>query len=355
MQPNVRYSCQVVLPGFGAKAQKRLAKAKVLLVGVGGLGCPAAQYLVAAGIGNLTLADFDTISAQNLHRQILFSPKDVGQPKAEVARAKLQQQNPLVKVTALPVRLTSSNIAKIIKPYDLVLDCTDNFEARYLLSDACVLAGLPLVYGAAYQFQGQVAVWNAPTSSDKRGPHYRDMFPEGQAATALDCSTGGVTPTLTGIIGTMQANEAIKYLADLPGLLAGKLLVFDAQTMHSYTIALPPVSKTPVTQLPKKDESVVQTIKVADLKATLGDNQYQLIDVRSQPEHASFNIGGQNIPLIELLSSKIRVKTGRPIVFYCNSGNKSAVASKYVQSKNPGAHVYSLEGGMKAWQEAQTI
>ena len=161
MSPDLsRYSCQIALPGFGEAAQQQLNNAKVLIVGAGGLGCPAAQYLAAAGIGTLSIADNDVVSTSNLHRQVLFGPADSGQKKAIVAAGRLNQQNPGIKIIAHDHRVTSTNVMALVGQYDIVVDCTDNFETRYLLNDACVLSGIPLVYGAIYQFEGQVAVWN---------------------------------------------------------------------------------------------------------------------------------------------------------------------------------------------------
>ncbi|MBS1528645.1 MAG: HesA/MoeB/ThiF family protein, partial [Bacteroidetes bacterium] len=213
-----RYSCQIALPGFGKTAQKRLRQAKVLVVGGGGLGCPALQYLAAAGVGTIGIADHDTISLSNLHRQILYTPSEVGLKKAIVACEKLRKQNPSIGVIAHDIKVNSDNVVDLIRPYDIIVDGTDNFETRYLLNDAAVLLGKPLIYGAIYQFEGQVAVWNTKNEDGSISPNYRDLYPEVNASQIPNCADGGVMPTLAGIIGCMQANEAIKYITS-PGVL----------------------------------------------------------------------------------------------------------------------------------------
>lgn len=338
----LRYSCQVKLPGFGEAAQQRLQHAKVLVVGMGGLGCPAAQYLAASGIGVLGLADSDVISISNLHRQILYTEAEAGQKKVTIAAQKLQAQNPNISIITHDVRITSENVMDIISGYDIVADCTDNFETRYLLNDACVLTGKPLVYGAIYQYEGQVAVWNMQNDDGTYSPNYRDLFPNVDASQVPDCAEGGVLPTLAGIIGCMQANEVIKYITRTGALLAGKLLMFDAQTLQSRIIKTGVATKTQITALPQT--VVVPVITADDLKTGMTANLYELVDVRSREERVAFNIGGSHIPLEEIANS--RFEFNKPIVFYCASGKRSAEAVKMVLAKFPQADVHSLAGGL---------
>lgn len=345
MLPN-RYTCQIKLPGFGQKAQAKLKKSKVLLVGVGGLGSPAAQYLVSAGIGQLDIVDADRVEQSNLHRQVLFENGDVGELKAVAAARNLNRQNPEVSICPMPMRVTSSNVSRLVEPYDVVLDCTDNYESRLLLNDACVMAGKPLVYGGAYQYMGQVSVWNALNPDGTRGANYRDVFPLTDYTAGEDCSDGGVIPTLTGVIGTMQANEVIKYLAHLPGVLAGRLLVFDSLTMQSRVIDLPAVTLVNINTV----KTNVPTISVAELKAALPSHKYELVDVRSPGEHKSFNFGGRLIPLENILSGDRQLDTKKPVVFYCRSGRRSAMAVLHYARSNPRINALSLEGGVQAWQ-----
>ena len=342
-----RYSCQISLPGFDSAAQQKLSDAKVLIVGAGGLGCPAAQYLVSSGMGTVAIADYDTVSTKNLHRQILYSPNDVGQKKVKVAQQKLQAQNPDINVIAIDTAIDADNIMDVITSYDIVVDCSDNFDTRYLLNDACVLSGRPLVYGAIYQYEGQVAVWNVPNQDGTNSPNYRDVYPDVNAAAVPNCADGGVIPTIAGIIGCMQANEVIKYIAGLDELLASKLLIVDAQTMRSRIMKLGTATKTNITSLPVIDN--VKEITGADLQEYILD--YHLIDVRTVEEHAEFNIGGKNIPLYDV--DKISIETEDPIVCYCASGKRSIEAAKVLQRKYPDYEIYSLQGGLNAYPEYQ--
>ena len=340
-----RYACQLALPGFGAAGQQLLQRAKVFIAGAGGLGCPAAQYLAAAGVGTIAIADYDTISISNLHRQTLYTPVETGMKKAEVLCGKLRQQNPGITLISIDTKITSDNVLAQIDGYDIVVDCTDNFETKYLLNDACVLAGKPLVYGAIYQYEGQVAVWNVPNHDGSRSPNYRDLFPEVDASQVPNCADGGVIPTLAGIIGCMQANEVIKYIVNTGTLLQGKLLVFDALTMQSRIIKLGEVSKINITSLAQTTSS--QTITLADLKA-LQDGQYELVDVRTNEEHELGNIGGRNIPLNELEKGVSLLDSGKTIVFYCATGKRSDEAVKMMIRHNGKATALSLKGGLNA-------
>ncbi|RDV14951.1 thiamine biosynthesis protein [Pontibacter diazotrophicus] len=350
MQPDLlRYSCQMSLPGFSETSQKQLQNARVLIVGTGGLGCPAAQYLTSAGVGTIGIADFDTVSVSNLHRQILFTPEEVGQKKALVACEKLQKQNPGVKLVPHDVKVTSNNVMDLLQDYDLVLDGTDNFDTTYLLNDACVLADKPLVYGAIYQFEGQVAVWNAPNEDGTRTPNYRDIFPDVDASQVPNCAEGGVIPTLAGMIGCMQANEVIKYITKTGEVLTGKMLLVDAQTMQSRIIKIGTVTNTSITTLPETD--FVPTITAPELKAGIEQGVYELVDVRNTAERLLYSIGGKHVPLDKVEQDTSFLETGKPVVFYCASGKRSAEAAKLIRNKYPNVEALSLEGGVKAWME----
>lgn len=338
MQPKyTRYSCQLALPGFGAAAQQKLQAAKVLVVGMGGLGCPAAQYLAAAGVGTLGIADGDVVAEANLHRQILYTTNEVGQKKVAVAQARLQAQNPQIEVVAHDIAVDADNVMALIKQYDIVVDCTDNFETRYLLNDACVLTGKPLVYGAVYQYEGQVAVWNVANADGTRTPNYRDLFPGVNAAVVPDCAMGGVLPTLTGMIGAMQANEVIKYVTGTGELLAGKLLLLDVQTMHSRVVTIGNVTKTNITEL--QTPVAVPVISIEEWEKN--KDNYTLIDVRTREEHIAGNIGGVNIPLAEIAEAEIDLS--KPVVCYCASGTRSKEAVKVMLKKYPALQARCLE------------
>jgi molybdopterin/thiamine biosynthesis adenylyltransferase len=344
-----RYSCQIALPGFSVSTQKLLQQSKVLIVGAGGLGCPAAQYLAAAGVGTLGIADFDTISISNLHRQILYTPADSGLKKVTIACERLQKQNPDIKLIPHDIKITSDNVMDILTQYEIVLDGTDNFETRYLLNDAAVILEKPLVYGAIYQFEGQIAVWNIRNADGTFSPNYRDLFPEVDATQIPNCAEGGVIPTLAGIIGCMQANEAIKYITKTGELLAGRILILDAQTLQSRIIKIGSVSKNKIDSL--KQTINTPTISVTDLKKGLKENLFELIDVRTERERDEFDIGGKHIPLIELEDHLDYFSGNGTKVLYCTTGKRSADAVKVVKQKYPGANVFSLEGGLITWDQ----
>jgi adenylyltransferase/sulfurtransferase len=333
-----RYTCQMHLPGFGESSQTRLQNARVLIVGMGGLGCPAAQYLVSSGIGHLTLVDDDTIAESNLHRQILYSQKDLGLSKATVAAEVLKQQNPAVVIEASRQRVTSANVMELITGFDLVIDATDNFETRYVLNDACVLLGIPLVYGAIYRFEGQVAVWNVRTEDHSYTCNYRDVFPDADKAAIPDCSEGGVIPTLAGIVGCMQANEAIKYLVGHKDLLAGKLWIMNVLDGQSRVISLK-----------KQTHAMIKALQETVPVVTLDDMQelapFGLLDVRTGGEHKAASMGGINIPVDELPERLHELPLSDPLLVYCATGRRSAAAVVLIRERYPGARVYSLKGG----------
>jgi adenylyltransferase/sulfurtransferase len=343
MDNMLRYSCQLKLPDFDQNKQDKLKNARVLVVGAGGLGCPALQYLAAMGIGTLGIVDFDVVSASNLHRQILYTPAEVGQHKAKVAQQKLQAQNPDIQIVAMIEKITSHNIFDILKDYDLVLDGTDNFETRYLLNDACFLTKKPLVYGAIYQYEGQVAVWNVERADGFFSPNYRDVFPEVDASQVPNCSEGGVIPTIAGIIGCMQANEVVKYFTKTGELLTGKILMLDALTLQSRIIKINPVTNINIQKITQSLD--IQTIILPDFLQE--KEKYHLIDVRTHEERAVFDFGGEHIPLQELDKQLPFLTKEKPILFYCASGKRSAEAVKKYLESGVGQSAFSLEGGVK--------
>jgi adenylyltransferase/sulfurtransferase len=342
-----RYHCQMALPGFGEKAQQLLQKARVLIVGAGGLGCPASQYLAAAGVGTIGLADDDVVSLSNLHRQILFTPEDVGLKKTAVARKKLQQQNPSIEIHPYDMHVTSENVMELIAAYDLVIEGTDNFETKYLLNDACVLSGKPLIYGAIYQYEGHVAIWNVQNNDGTHSPNYRDLFPSAETAQVPDCAEGGVIPTLAGLTGCMQANEAIKYITQDESLLAGMLWMMNAQTGETHTINLGEATHTEITTLPQS----IPTITIDELQKDGKQPVYELLDVRTPEEHQAFNIGGLNIPLNELEDQLNSLSFSNPLVCYCASGKRSAIAARMIRKKHPAIDLFTLKSGVAQWRD----
>ncbi|KPE49052.1 HesA/MoeB/ThiF family protein [Chryseobacterium indologenes] len=339
--PFERYQCQIVLPGFGLSSQELLKNAKVLIVGMGGLGCPSSQYLVSSGIGTIGIVDDDIVSLSNLHRQILYTPDDIGSFKVEAAAKRLQQQNPSVSVIPYCQRVTSDNVMDLISNFDLIIEGTDNFETKYLLNDACVLSGKPLVYGAIYQHEGQVSIWNAMLKDGSFSPNYRDVFPHVDESQVPNCREGGVIPTLAGIVGCMQANEAIKYLTRSEDILAGKLWMINVMSGKTQTIKLRKTS-TPITAL----SPTIASITFEELE----NSRYELIDVRTEQEHQNFHIGGKNIPLDDLGNKLGLINSSIPIVCYCATGKRSVSAAGVIKKAFPGTKVFSLKDGINKLQ-----
>ncbi len=226
-----QYERQVILKEFGKEGQEKLRRARLLAVGAGGLGCAALQYLVAAGVGTIGIVDFDTVDITNLHRQVLYSFEDIGKPKAETAASKLRAMNPDAEIIVYPFTLTQHIALEIIAEFDLVIDCTDNFSSRYMINDACVFLGKPLVFGAVWQFEGQVGVFNLSNENDGYTTNYRDLFPnQPDLSRSLSCQEAGVLGVLPGIIGTLQATEAIKIITGIGKPLSNSILTYNALT-----------------------------------------------------------------------------------------------------------------------------
>lgn len=344
----LRYSCQIALPGFGEAAQQLLTEARVLVVGAGGLGCPVLQYLASTGVGTIGIADYDIVTIGNLHRQVLFSPADKDFKKAMIATKRLQRQNLDIKVVTHDIRVSAGNVMGLISQYDIIVDCTDNFETRYILNDAAVLSGKPIVYGAIYQFEGQVAVWNVQNENGTYSPNYRDLFVNVDTTQVPNCTVGGVIPTLAGVIGCMQANEVIKYITKTGELLKGKVLVFDAQSMQSRIIKIGSVTKTNITELPKIVTDEI-TMTVDEVKKGLEENTLELLDIRTDQERDEIDIGGKHIEADELKDHWDYINNGTIKVLYCSSGKRSGEAVKMIKQNFPEAKVFSLEGGLGAW------
>ncbi len=348
-EEKARYSKQIILPEIGVGGQHKLKSARVLVVGAGGLGCPVLQYLAAAGVGTIGIADGDVVDISNLQRQVLYHNSDIGKPKATVAAERIAAINPEISVVVHPAFLDSENALEIIRDYDIVVDGSDNFDARYLINDACVMLGKPMVSGAIYKFEGQVSVFNY-----QGGPTYRCLFPEPPGAGASpNCADIGVVATLPGIIGTIQANEVIKVITGIGDVLTGRLLVIDTLTMdtHSFSFKLNPanlqVTELPVT-LCQQCTVEVGTIAYDELLDLLNrDSSVQLVDVREEDEHAIDNIGGRNIPLSGFEQNIRLLDKMQPVVVYCASGVRSE-KSVTILVESGFAKVYNLMGGLTA-------
>nr|WP_315035657.1 HesA/MoeB/ThiF family protein [uncultured Chryseobacterium sp.] len=340
-----RYQCQIALPGFGVSAQEVLKNARVLIVGMGGLGCPSSQYLASSGVGTIGIVDDDIISLSNLHRQILYTPDDIGAYKVDIAAQRLQKQNPSVSIVPYRMRVSSSNVMDLISEYDLIIEGTDNFETKCLLNDACVLAGKPLVYGAIYQYEGHASIWNVLQKDGTYSPNYRDVFPDAEESQVPNCREGGIIPTLAGIVGCMQANEAIKYLTQSEDLLSGKLWIMNVMSGKTQIIKLKKTS-VKITCLPQ----TVQSISFEQF--TKEQENFEIIDVRTRQEHLNFNIGGANMPMEDLDHYFDRISlVSKPIVMYCQSGKRSTQAAKTIKKAFPEKEVFSLKDGINNIQQ----
>ncbi|WP_324674521.1 HesA/MoeB/ThiF family protein [Hymenobacter sp. GOD-10R] len=340
-----RYDRHIRLPEIGLEGQQKLKAARVLVVGCGGLGCPVLQYLTAAGVGTLGLLDFDTVDETNLQRQVLYATADVGRPKAEVAAEKLRAQNPFITAQPHLARLAAANARTLLADYDLVVDCSDNFATRYLLNDACVLLGKPFVFGAIFKFEGQISVFNY-----QGGPTYRCLFPE-PPDDSPNCSEIGVLGVLPGIVGTFQANEAIKLITGVGEVLSGRLLMLDALTLAFTTFAFEAVAanRIPCELIDNQlicETDAVPEITAADLKQQLkGEKALLLLDVREEQEYATRNIGGRLIPLGQLAAALPTLARDKPIVVHCASGRRSQQAVRLLQAHGF-EQVASLRNGL---------
>ena len=361
-----RYSRHLLIPEIGPAGQKALKGASVLIIGAGGLGSPAAMYLAAAGVGRIGLVDFDVVDVTNLQRQILHSTPDIGRQKIDSACETLNAINPHVAVETFPAQLNSGNALPILSPFDIVVDGTDNFPTRYLVNDSCVLLGKPNVYGSIFRFDGQVSVFDA-----KRGPCYRCLYPVPPPPGLVpNCAEGGVLGVLPGIIGTLQALEAIKLITGAGKPLVGTLILFDALEMKFRELTIRKNPGCPVCGEHPTIRALIdyedfcgvavretsssadsREITVEELKERLdrGDSPF-LLDVREVQEHALCNLGGLLIPLNKLSGRVHEIDPAEEIIVYCKMGGRSARAVELLRRLGFG-NVRNLRGGIDAWAE----
>ncbi|TDT33709.1 molybdopterin-synthase adenylyltransferase MoeB [Naumannella halotolerans] len=359
----VRYDRQLLMPELGVEGQRRLKAARVLVVGAGGLGSPVLAYLAAAGVGTIGVIDADRVDTTNLHRQIIHSTQAVGTAKVDSAAARMAALNPLVTVIAHDEAFTATNAAAVVDGYDLVVDGTDNFAARYLVNDACVLAGKPAVWASILRSDGQVSVFWAG-----HGPCYRCVFPTPPAAGEIpSCAEGGVLGVLPGVIGTVQATEAMKLITGMGEPLLGRLLIHDALTQQWQTL---PVAADPDCPICGEDARIGEVraitgttdaaqeagISVRELRQLLaereaGRQEFALVDLREPAEVAVSQIEGSiTVPKSLLDSEEAALPAGR-LVLYCRSGARSAAVLQRLRRAGR-TDVEHLEGGILGWQHA---
>jgi sulfur-carrier protein adenylyltransferase/sulfurtransferase len=364
-----RYSRHLILPEVGMEGQRRLKAARVLCVGTGGLGSPLAFYLAAAGVGTLGLVDFDVVDASNLQRQIIHSTKDIGRKKLDSAEEKLLALNPAMNVVKHETMLTSANALDILKDYDIVADGTDNFPTRYLVNDACVLLGKPNVYGSIFRFEGQASVF-----ATEQGPCYRCLYPEPPPPGLVpSCAEGGVLGILPGLLGMIQATEAIKLILGKGESLAGRLLLVDALNMKFRELKLrknpecpvcgehPTVTKlidyqqfcgiVPETKQEQAVKNGIPQMTVKELKQRLdaGEDVF-VLDVREPYEYQIANIGAKLIPQNDVPKHLDEIDRNREVVVHCRSGQRSQRIAEYLAQQGYG-NVKNLAGGILAWAD----
>jgi adenylyltransferase/sulfurtransferase len=363
----LRYSRHLIIPEVGLEGQRRLKGSRVLLVGAGGLGSPLGLYLAAAGVGHLGIVDFDLVDLTNLHRQVIHGTKDLGRPKLDSARDRIADVNPHVHVETYDTRLTSQNALEILRGYDVVVDGTDNFPTRYLVNDACVLSGIPNVYGSIFRFEGQVSVFATET-----GPCYRCLFREPPPPGLVpSCAEGGVLGVLPGLVGMLQATEAIKLLLGIGQPLVGRLLLVDALRAQFRTLKLqrdpdcPACGTHELKELIDYEEfcglrkaaaearaNAVPEITPSDLATRIarGDD-IDLIDVREPHEWEIARIPGARLIPLGTLSEALRtLDRSREIVVHCKGGGRSARAVRQLLDAGF-PNVTNLAGGITRWSD----
>jgi adenylyltransferase/sulfurtransferase len=368
-QEIARYSRHLIMPEVALDGQKRLKAASILLIGAGGLGSPLGLYLAAAGIGRIGLVDFDVVDFSNLQRQVLHGTPDVGRPKLQSAKDRLQAINPEVRIDLFETRLTSANAMAILQPYDIVIDGTDNFPTRYLVNDACVLLKKPNVYGSIFRFDGQASVFYPP-----QGPCYRCLYPEPPPPGEVpSCAEGGVLGILPGLVGCIQATEAVKLILGKGSPLIGRLLLYDALQMSFQEFKVRRNPRCPlcgdrptITKLidyeqfcglrgqepsPTGAETSWETT-VEELKGRLDRHENVFIlDVRNPEEYQICRIPGSTlIPLPELPRRFRELDRDRELIVHCKSGMRSLKATQFLRQQGF-QKVKNLKGGIHAWAE----
>lgn len=354
-----RYERQLLLPGWGIDGQKKLADARVLVVGAGGLGCPALTYLAAAGIGRLGIIDPDTVSVSNLHRQPLYGHEALGCKKVQVARTKLLDLNPECRIDIYEVAFQVKNAYSIANEYDLIIDATDTFPVRYLINDVAVVLGKPFISAAIFQYDGQLSVFNARRSDGSLGPTYRCLYPKMPGKGAVpNCAEAGVIPTLPGILGTLQAQEAIKIITGIGEPLIGRLLIVDALSgawtsrdclRNDAVVAGTRVLEESEYMLNACESETVREISASDLRRMLETTEVTLVDVREKWERQIVNLGGIHIPHDEIFRRATEIRKDYPIIVYCKSGGRSLKAAKTLIEQLGFMNVASLQGGIVGW------
>ena len=362
-----RYNRHIIIPEFGEAAQQKLKAARVLIIGSGGLGSPALLYLTAAGVGTIGIVDFDVVDDSNLQRQVLFDIHEIGKPKVEAARRRLEALNPHVRFILHNTHINSGNALDIIKDYDVVADGTDNFPTRYLVNDATLLLDKPNVYASIFQFEGQVSVFNYVNRQGERGPNYRDLYPTPPPPGLVpSCAEGGVLGVLPGIVGSLQALEVIKVITGIGEPLSGRFFTFDALNFENRTFNIkrrddnPVNGKNPTIHelidyeqfcgMRAVEEKPVKEITVQELYDwQVKGKKFKLIDVREPYEYKIVQIGGDLIPLATVSEHADQIPRDIDVVVFCKAGVRSLKAIRELEEKFGFGNLYNLKGGILAY------
>jgi molybdopterin/thiamine biosynthesis adenylyltransferase/rhodanese-related sulfurtransferase len=339
-----QYNRHLILNEIGEEGQLKLKQAKVLVIGAGGLGCPVLQYLTAAGVGTIGIIDDDVVDQSNLQRQILYTVDDIGISKAKTAAKRLSRLNPFVNFKVYQEKLTKENAILVFSNYDIIVDGSDNFSTRYLANDAAVITNKPLVYGAIFKFEGQVSVFNYKGSGT-----YRCLYPTPPKPNeSPNCSEIGVLGVLPGIIGSLQANETIKIICGIGEVSANKLFIYDSLQMHQMVLKFEKESSSEIIALETDYDffcGILSKEEISLEELQKNKEKYNLLDVRETKEREEQHIGGQHIPLGELLERIDEVFFNRDLVVYCQSGVRSRRAIELLLKTDFKAKTINLKGG----------
>lgn len=356
----VRYSRQISLPGFGEQGQRRLAASSVLVVGAGGLGSPVLLYLAAAGIGRITIVDGDRVELSNLHRQVLHATPDIDRAKVDSAHERLTMLNPRVSIATVASMLGAANARDLIRGHDLVIDGSDNFPTRYVITDAAFLERVPVVYGSVFRFEGQVSLFDPP-----QGPCYRCVYPSPPPPGLVpDCEEGGVLGVVPGLVGMIQATEAIKYLAGIGTSLSGRLILIDAAATAFREIRVRPRADCPLCS----DSASIQSVATTDVACETGKptmteditplelharieagDRPRLVDVREQWEWDQAHLeGAEHVPMGQMQGAMDKLDPEQELVVYCRSGARSGRVAAWLRSQGF-QRVRNLTGGILRW------
>lgn len=339
-----RYNRQIILPEIGEEGQQKLSKAKVLVIGAGGLGAAVLPYLASAGVGEIGIVDDDVVEVSNLHRQVIYKTASVGKSKAEEAKGMISELNPEIKVTAFAEKLSGKNAISLFEKYDIIVDATDNISIKYLINDACLVTNKPIVYGSIFRFQGQVSVFNY-----QHGPTYRCLYPD-ENSNALNCEDAGVIGITVGIIGMFQANEVIKIVLGIGEVLSGKILVYnilnnEQQKYDFEKSAAFEITKEDFESKYNSEENQIQEIKFESIFDKINSEDVLFLDVRNRDESPKISFKNQiQIPLMNLENEIKKLDKKQTIYVFCQSGIRSKMAVELLQ-KHQFKNAKSILGG----------